>query len=86
MVPQVLFGIVLLASNRLSAKAGPLHHGLSLSGLFSGMARFDMGPFPFLAFWRFSHSDFHVQVILAVLIMAAFYVIWSGLMLRIPIS
>ena len=86
MVPHVLFGIVLLASKRLSAKAGSLHHGLSLPGLYSGMARFDMMPFPFLVFWGFSHSGFHVQVILAVLIMAAYDVIWSGLMFRIPIS
>ena len=84
-VVQVLFGSVLLASNKLSAKAGSLHHGLSLPGLFSGMARFDMGPFSFFVFGKFCHFDFHVHVILAVLIKAVFNTICNGLMLRIPI-
>ena len=35
-------------------------------------------------FRRFSPFDFQVQVILTVFIMAAFDMIWSGLMLRIP--
>ena len=83
MVPLVLFGIILLASNRLSANAGSLYHALSRPGLFSGMATLDMGPFSFLVFWRCIHSGYHVQVIFAVLIIAVFDMVWSGLMLRI---
>ena len=45
-----------------------------------------MGPFSFLAFCKLAHSALQEQVILAVLIMAAFKVSCSGLMLHIDIS
>ena len=67
-----LFGIILSASNRLAAKAGSIHHGLSIPGLLPGMERLDMGPLSFLVFGRSCQSFFHVQVTFAVLIIAAF--------------
>ena len=78
MAYQVLFGMVLSAANRLSAKAGSLHHGLSTPGLLSGIARLDMGPLSFLFLGKSSLPFFQVQVDVAVLIIAVFETIRIG--------
>ena len=69
MVPQELFRIFVVGFKSIGV--APPWVVLAWAVFWDGKVR-DIGPFSFLVFGGGSHSDFHVQVILDVLIMAAF--------------